>query len=198
MPAINLRIGFVGRLEPYKGGELAIRAFAAATAGMDASLEIVGAGSQRALLESCAAQLGVSARVTFTGAVSQDEALTRIRSYDVVLIPSISTTSWKEQFGRIAAQAFEAGTPVIASDSGSLREVLAGCGDLFREGDVAELGDKLSRLLRDPARRAALSAQGRDERWRPCRGRPSPMAATKCTGRCLTLDPRSANDPGRQ
>ncbi|MDX6689267.1 MAG: hypothetical protein QOG15_724 [Solirubrobacteraceae bacterium] len=157
----QLRVGFLGRLEPYKGGELAIRAFASATNDMDARLEIVGSGSQMAHLESCAARLGVSSRVTFTGAVSQDEALARIRGYDVVLVPSLTTATWKEQFGRIPAQALEAGTPVIASDSGSLREVVDDCGELVREGDVTELADTLGRLLRNPARRAALSASGR-------------------------------------
>lgn len=157
----NLRVGFLGRLEPYKGGDLALRAFAEASKRMDATLEIVGAGSQRAELEACAARLDVSARVTFTGAVSQDDALARIRQYDVVLVPSLSTTTWKEQFGRIPAQALEAGTPVIASDSGSLREVVGDCGMLVREGDVGQFADTLRLLLRDPASRADLSARGR-------------------------------------
>lgn len=154
------RVGFVGRLESYKGGELAIGSFARAAPEMQACLEIVGAGTQRAKLESYAAELGITSRVVFTGALSQEEALNRIRSYDVVLVPSISTPSWKEQFGRIPAQALEAGTPVIASDSGSLREVLGGCGELVREGDLDDLTERLSCLLRNPARRAELSAKG--------------------------------------
>lgn len=157
----GLRVGFLGRLEPYKGGEQAIRAFAAASEDLDASLEVVGAGSQRTALEACAAQLGVAGRVVFTGVVSQDEALVRMRGYDVVLVPSLTTASWKEQFGRIPAQALEAGTPVIASDSGSLREVVGECGELVPEGDVGRLADALARLLRDPVRRAELSAVGR-------------------------------------
>lgn len=157
----RLRVGFLGRLEPYKGGDLALRAFAGAAADLDACLEIVGSGSQQAALEARAADLGLSARVRFTGAVSQAEALERIRSYDVVLVPSVSTRRWKEQFGRIPAQALEAGTPVIASDSGSLREVLGGCGELVQEGDVDALTARLARLLRDPVRRAELSVRGR-------------------------------------
>ncbi len=157
----RLRVGFLGRLESYKGGELAIRAFAQAGRDLDATLEIVGSGTQRADLESCAAQLGVTSRVIFIGAVSQADALTRIRGYDVVLVPSVSTPSWKEQFGRIPVQAMEAGTPVIASDSGSLPEVLGDCGELVREGDVSDLADRLGRLLRDPERRAELSSRGR-------------------------------------
>jgi glycosyltransferase involved in cell wall biosynthesis len=156
-----LTVGFLGRLESYKGGEVAIRAFASAAEGLDATLEVVGAGSQRAELEACAQQLGISSRVRFTGAVSQEEALTRIASYDAVLVPSLTTPTWKEQFGRIPVQALEAGTPVIASDSGSLREVLADCGELVPEGDVPAFADALRRLLRDPSTRADLSTRGR-------------------------------------
>lgn len=156
----GLRVGFLGRLETYKGGEVAVRAFAAASAGTDAVLEIVGAGSQRTALEACARELGIAARVVFAGAVSQEEALGRIRRCDVVLVPSISTSRWKEQFGRIPAQALEAGTPVIASDSGSLREVLGDCGELAEEGNVEDFARRLARLLRDPARRADLSVRG--------------------------------------
>jgi glycosyltransferase involved in cell wall biosynthesis len=158
----GLRVGFLGRLEPYKGGELAIRAFQAATQDLDATLEIVGSGSQREELERCAAGLGVAQRVVFTGAVSQEEALDKIRSYDAVLVPSLTTATWKEQFGRIPAQALEAGTPVIASDSGSLREVVGDCGVLVREGDVDALSNALGALLRDPRQRAELSARGRE------------------------------------
>jgi glycosyltransferase involved in cell wall biosynthesis len=157
----RLRVGFVGRLEAYKGGELAIRAFAEAAIGVDAVLEIVGAGPQRSELEEWAARLEVTSRVMFAGAVSQEEALRRIASYDVLLVPSVTTPSWKEQFGRVPAQALEAGTPVIASDSGSLRQVLGGCGVLVREGDIADLTEKLGALLRDPVRRQELSDRGR-------------------------------------
>jgi glycosyltransferase involved in cell wall biosynthesis len=156
-----LRVGFLGRLESYKGADIAIRAFADATRDIDAILEIVGAGPQRPELEAAAASLGVRGRVRFPGAVSQEEALTRIRCYDVVLVPSLTTATWKEQFGRVPAQAFAAGTAVLASDSGSLPEVLADCGEIAQEGDVRDFAEKLNRLLRDPGRRAELESRGR-------------------------------------
>jgi glycosyltransferase involved in cell wall biosynthesis len=157
----TLRVGFVSRLVAPKGGRNALAAFAAAAAGVEAELEIVGSGPEEELLRGDAERLGVAGRVRFAGAVSQEEALARIGSYDVLLVPSLSTARWKEQFGRVAAQALAAGTPVLASASGSLPEVLGGCGELAREGDVPDLADKLGRLLRDPARRAELSARGR-------------------------------------
>lgn len=157
----RLRVGFLGRLVPEKGVELAVRAFARAADGLDASLEFLGAGPEEPRLREVARQLGVAERVVFAGSVSQEEALERMRAYDVLLVPSLTMPNWKEQFGRVAAQAFAAGVPVLASDSGSLPEVLGGCGELAPEGDVADWGRKLARLLRDPSRRGELAVAGR-------------------------------------
>lgn len=157
----KLRVGFVSRLVAPKGGRDAVAGFAEAAAGLDAELEIVGSGPEEELLRDDAERLGMAGRVRFAGAVSQEDALARIGSYDVLLVPSLTTARWKEQFGRVAAQALAAGTPVLASASGSLPEVLGGCGELAREGDVPDLADKLGRLLRDPARREQLAARGR-------------------------------------
>ncbi len=157
----RVRAGFLGRLVPEKGAEVAVRAFARAADGLDASLELVGAGPQEAQLRELVAQLGLGSRVAFAGAVSQEDALERIRRYDAVVVPSLTQENWKEQFGRVAAQALAAGTPVVASNSGSLPEVLGGCGELVREGDVDDLAQKLGGLLRDPARRTELAARGR-------------------------------------
>jgi len=156
-----VRVGFVGRLEPYKGGHVALEAFARATQTTDAALEFVGDGRQADELRAQAGALGVAPRVTFTGAVAQDEALRRIAAFDVLLIPSLTTPSWKEQFGRVAVQAMALGTAVVASDSGSLREVVGDAGLLAREGDVPDFAAKLHRLIVDEAEREDLARRGR-------------------------------------
>jgi glycosyltransferase involved in cell wall biosynthesis len=153
------RIGFVGRLEPYKGATLALRAFIAATRGTGHVMEIVGAGTELDALRSLAAK--DADRIVFSGALSQAETLERIAGMDIVLIPSLTTPSWKEQFGRVAVQAMAAGAAVIASDSGSLREVIDDGGVLVPEGNLAALTGALRALMADPAQLAALSAQGR-------------------------------------
>lgn len=155
----HARVGFVGRLVPEKGVDLALHALA--RSGGDATFEIVGGGPEETQLRSLAAALGLGDRVLFTGAVSQERALERIAAFDVLVVPSRSSARRKEQFGRVAAQALAAGTPVLAADSGSLAEVLDGCGELFREGDAADLADRLKRLLADPERRRKLAAAGR-------------------------------------
>jgi glycosyltransferase involved in cell wall biosynthesis len=146
-------VGFVGRLEPYKGGRIAVGAFASATEGTQARLEIIGSGSELAELRRLARELKVDQRVDFLGALPQDLTLQRIARQDLMLIPSQTTPTWKEQFGRVAAQALALGTPVIASDSGSLREVVGDAGVLVQERDIPGFAFAIRRLLDDePAR----------------------------------------------
>jgi glycosyltransferase involved in cell wall biosynthesis len=157
----GLRVGFIGRLEPHKGALIAVRAFALAATGTDASLAMIGAGSELDALRTEASTAAISSQVEFAGALSQDEVLQRIAGLDVVLIPSLTTAHWKEQFGRVAAQAMAHSAAVIASDSGSLREVVADAGVLVPEGDVDGFARELRLLLEEPRHRAELSARGR-------------------------------------
>lgn len=115
------RVGFVGRLEPYKGAMVAVRAFSEAARGTDAVFEIIGRGSEEQALRAYAEDNGIGSKVQLLGARSQRETLARISKFDIALVPSLTTRRWKEQFGRTAAQAMAGGAAVIASDSGALR-----------------------------------------------------------------------------
>lgn len=159
----GVRVGFVGRLEPYKGGLIAVRAFleAAARATAEASLEVIGTGSQAEAMRREVENSRLADQVVFTGGLPQDETLRRIAQLDVMMIPSQTTPTWKEQFGRVAVQAMAAGAVVIASDSGSLREVVGDSGVLVPEGDEEALASALQQLLDDSARLAALREAGR-------------------------------------
>jgi glycosyltransferase involved in cell wall biosynthesis len=74
---------------------------------------------------------------------------------DIIVVPSVSVANWKEQYGRVAAEALACGKEVIASDSGALPELLDGHGYLFKEGNVQELQELLA---------ARLKTDGRSER----------------------------------
>jgi glycosyltransferase involved in cell wall biosynthesis len=155
-----LRVGFVSRLEPYKGGMIAIRAFIRAAAGTDAVMDVIGAGSEEAAMRAEAERAGLGHRCTFHGALNQEETLRWMDLIDIVLVPSLATRKWKEQFGRVPAQAMAHGAAVIASDSGSLREVVDDAGVLVREGDEEQLARELERLLHDPGRLEDLRKRG--------------------------------------
>tara|TARA_B100000787_G_scaffold82578_1_gene60849 strand:+ start:27123 stop:28301 length:1179 start_codon:yes stop_codon:yes gene_type:complete len=58
---------------------------------------------------------------------------------DLIVIPSLSTPVWEEQYGRIAAEAMACGTNVVVSDTGHLPDLVSDYGYLFTEGNVQEL-----------------------------------------------------------
>jgi glycosyltransferase involved in cell wall biosynthesis len=156
------RVGFVGRLEPYKGAMIALRAFAQVSKTVDASFEVIGSGSEEQALRRYAMQAELGNRVEFAGPLPQDVTLTRIARLDVLLIPSLTTSNWKEQFGRVATQAMAATTAIVASDSGSLREVVADGGLLVPEGDVEAFATELGRLLVSPDLITEMASRGRE------------------------------------
>lgn len=51
--------------------------------------------------------------------------------------------------------------PVIGSNSGEIPHVIADAGLIFREGDEAELADKLRLLMEDDSMREDLARRGR-------------------------------------
>jgi glycosyltransferase involved in cell wall biosynthesis len=152
-------IGFVGRLAAEKGIFDLLAAFS--ELNDDSHLLFVGDGPDRRQLEALAVERGLSSRVTFAGLVPREKLGTYYESMSVLVLPSRSTPSWKEQFGVVLAEAMVSGIPVIGSNSGAIPEVVGEAGFVFPEGDVASLAEHL-RTLRDDARgRLALAASGR-------------------------------------
>jgi glycosyltransferase involved in cell wall biosynthesis len=66
---------------------------------------------------------------------------------DIVVLPSLSTPRWKEQYGRVLPEAMACGKRVIGSDSGAIPELVAGYGRIVAEGDVTKLRDALANEL---------------------------------------------------
>lgn len=147
-------IGFVGRLVEEKG----IFDLIDAAGGM--RLRVVGDGPARAAAEARAAAAGVEA--TWTGSLPHDAVPAEYARMTVVVIPSRTTPTWMEQFGRIVIEANAAGIPVIVSDSGELPATVAatGGGVVVKEGDVPALRTALVEMLADPTRAHALGAAG--------------------------------------
>ena len=154
---------FVGRLQPLKAPDLAIKTLAALDAqlpddGMPTRLVIVGgpsgptSPSHPAGLRRLAEQLGVADRVAFLAPRPQRELAALYRAADVVLVPSHS-----ESFGLVALEAQACGTPVVAAEVGGLPEIVRGGGTLVAGRDPRDFAAAALPYLVDARVRAAAA-----------------------------------------
>jgi len=153
-------IGYVGGLVPEKGVDLLLRACADLSI-VRWSLAILGAGPERAHLETLAGELDIAAQVHFLGRLPSTEVPQFYRTLDLLVLPSLSRPNWIEQFGRVLIEAMACGVPVIGSSSGEIPHVIGDAGMIFPEGNVAALRDAITALATDPTRRADLAQRGR-------------------------------------
>lgn len=156
----RLAAGYVGRMAGEKGIFTLLRA--AAIAGPRVKLVFVGPGPDTAKAQALAQSLGIENRVEFFGGVPRKQVAAHMKSFDVLVVPSQTTRSWKEQFGRVIAEAMCLGVPVIGSDSGAIPETIGGAGLVFPEKDEKKLAALLQRLLDAPKQLAEMSELGRD------------------------------------
>lgn len=132
----GLRIGYVGRLERRKGVQTLLDAIAPEAAW---SLLVVGGGPYAGPLRDHVQAAGLGSRVEFRGYVPHGELPALYRSLDVLVVPSLPTPRWEEQFCRVAVEAMASSVPVVASASGALPEVVGEGGVTFPPGDAGAL-----------------------------------------------------------
>jgi D-inositol-3-phosphate glycosyltransferase len=157
---------FVGRLQRFKGPDLAIRALSEAVARApeamsDVVLALVGGPSGRgsgrgelATLRDLADRAGLGDRVLLFPPQPHERLVDFYSAAEAVLVPSRS-----ESFGLVALEAQACGTPVIAAAAGGLRYVVRDgeTGFLVRDHDPAGYADRIIALLTDPELAARLS-----------------------------------------
>ncbi len=151
-PLCGSKAGYMlmaARLQPLKGGDLAIRAMAEIPAAARPDLMIAGDVSAdfadyRAEVEALIDELGMRNHVHFVGAQSRDNLAALMRHSQALLVPSHSET-----FGLVALEGAASGVPVVASSTGGLREVVVHeeTGYLMHDRDPVEWGAALNRLL---------------------------------------------------
>jgi glycosyltransferase involved in cell wall biosynthesis len=164
----------VGRLVWEKGHQDAIRALAAIRQGLvdapqgGARLRIVGSGPERARLEAHAKELGVADWIEFAAAGYEEMPQVYAEASCLLLLSlpaagcsltpiGMPRCFWEEQFGMVLVEAMAAGLPIVASESGAIREVTRGSAAFVAPGDWRGLAETLvkSVLARPPGERAA-------------------------------------------
>ena len=155
----TLRIGYAGALLPEKGVDLLLRACALLQNAWQ--LTLLGEGEAQPALRELASELGIADRVCFEGRQESSGMPACYRTLDLLVLPSRTTPTWKEQFGRVLTEAMASGVVVIGSDSGEIPNVIGDAGVVFPEEDWQALAVSLQRLSDTPALREELAAKGR-------------------------------------
>ncbi|HRE61275.1 MAG TPA: glycosyltransferase family 4 protein [Micropepsaceae bacterium] len=101
-------------------------------------------------------ELGLRNRVRFVSGISNDEMRRLYAEATIAVSPSVY-----EGFGFPAGEALACGVPVIATDGGSLPEVVGDAGVIVPARNPEALAQAIGALLDDPDRRTALSIKGR-------------------------------------
>lgn len=162
-------LGLFGRLVPEKGVRDAVRILAQLTRSRPARLLLVGTGPEAGAAAELARSLAVIDRVELIPWLEAEELTATYRSAHVVLVPSTTTRTWVEQFGRVIVEGQASGAVVAAYSSGAIPEVAGEAALLAPEGRWEELARRIETLLGDPdefeRRRQAGLAQCVDRTW---------------------------------
>ncbi len=159
---------FAGRIQPLKGGDLAIEALAGLDRP-DAVLLFVGdpsgadGAAEAARLRTLAAARGVADRVRFVGSVPHDDLPDYYVAADVCIVPSRT-----ESFGLVALEAAACGTPVVAAAVGGLASIVddGRTGVLVAQRSAADYTAAVQTVLDDPALAASMSAAATERSMR--------------------------------
>jgi glycosyltransferase involved in cell wall biosynthesis len=157
-PGRAFTVGFAGRLIESKG----LMDLLEAVRGLDAPVELllIGNGELRAQLDG---QPIPGSHLRVISGLAHEQMAGAYSQLDVLVLPSHSTPTWKEQFGRAIVEALWCGVPVVGSDSGEipwLIELTEG-GLVFPEGNREALRAHLNTLRASPELRRQLASAGR-------------------------------------
>ena len=151
---------FLSRIDPKKGLELLLPAFAATSRKFPEALLVIAGASEDgylACLQELARSLHLENSVLWTGRLDEADKLSALAASTVFVLPSLS-----ENFGIALVEALAAGLPCFATEgvavAEDMRERDAG---LVGAVEVSSIARALERLLGDEALRMRLGANAR-------------------------------------
>jgi glycosyltransferase involved in cell wall biosynthesis len=151
-----LRIGFVGRLEPYKGPHVLLEALARLPKDLPVRLVIAGSGTEPPYLRTLEAAAAGDERIEFLGPISHDQLPDFLQSVDVLAVPS----NYMETGPLVVLEAFAFGIPVMGANIGGIAERIRDGIDgwLLPFSDSQAWADAIQEVATDRARLARLAA----------------------------------------
>lgn len=167
-----LELLFVGRLVPYKGCDMLLKAIAKVHPDSKRAihLTVVGDGSEKRSLETLAHELGMNDQTTFTGWVEQNQTKEHYKKSDLFCFPSV-----REFGGAVVMEAMASGLPCVVVNNGGIGEYVDDDSgfriDPKSESYVIEqLTQIIEQLANDKEALASLSAKayerGKTFSWR--------------------------------
>ena len=146
----------IGRLGLEKNWETLLRAIAQVRAQHpDVRLVLIGDGPERATLEQLTAELGITERVTFTGALPFERVPAYMKAGDLFSFASVTETQ-----GLVTIEAMAAGLPIVAVDATGTRDIVQnGQEGILVENDPAALASALDRVLSNPKQMKQFAAR---------------------------------------
>ena len=152
-------VGFIGRFEESrKGLQVLLDSLAIVSRFIpDVTYLIAGPGESEDFLKRLNPQ--IRSRIKFLGLLTNEQKMSFLKTVQIYVAPNTGS----ESFGIILTEALSAGTAVVASDIPAFKAVLenGAAGDLFINGDSADLAKVLVALLRDDQRRKKLAENGK-------------------------------------
>jgi glycosyltransferase involved in cell wall biosynthesis len=149
-------IVYMGRLSQRKGVKYLIQAMPEVLERVpEARLRIGGSGEREGELRRLTAKLGLEDSIEFLGFVPDEDLPDLYASGTVFCMPSVY-----EGFGMVMLEAMASSMPVVAFKTGGVPEVVED-GVTGYHADAGTLGDRLARVLEDPAGAVGMGRRGR-------------------------------------
>jgi len=142
----TLRLGYVGPLQPHKGAHLPIQAFGSLGRSVGVTLDYWGSRPQEpdAYARDILERIDATPGARHHGPYGHEHVGEVMQEIDILIMPSLCY----ENTPTVMYEAFASGTPVIATDSGGMRELVHEyCGGwLTPRGDATALAGLIARL----------------------------------------------------
>lgn len=149
---------FLGRIEPIKGVDIAIKAMHEIVAEFPNTVLVVAGPEKDGLqaeMELLADHLGIREKIIFTGSVKGDDKWALFQEADMLVLPSVT-----EVLAMSVLEALECSVPVVLTQKYAWPEIVEADAGIITERTPHAVADGLKRLLADPDLRINMGQRG--------------------------------------